>query len=47
MPLKKKYKLQGKIIFWTLAVIVLALMIYVPKKPAAKDNARFIEYELH
>ena len=48
MPLKKKNrnKLRGRIVFWLMAATILALMVYVPKKPdgAAKP---FIEYELH
>ena len=48
MPLKKKHrnKIRGKIVFWLVLAAILALMVYVPKKPGG-DSKPFIEYELH
>jgi hypothetical protein len=46
MPLKKKNRLRNRIIFWTIIVITLGLMIYVPK-PSNIDSGRMVEYELH
>jgi hypothetical protein len=45
MPIKKKRKYRKKIIFWALAAIIAALMIYVPKIPNGAGQLR--EYELH
>lgn len=47
MPLKKNNKIRSRIVFWTTVAIILALMIYVPKKPAKPDGIGFIEYELY
>ena len=47
MPLKKRHKIQNRIVFWLTAAIILALMIYVPRRPPAKNGAQFIEYELY
>ena len=47
MPLKKRNKLRSQIIFWTTAAAIAALMVYVPKKPVAKDGGGFIRYELY
>jgi len=47
MPLKKKNKLRNRIIFWTLALILLGLMIYVPKRHAPIGGDEVFEYELY
>lgn len=47
MPLKKKNKIRNRIVFWLTVLIILALMIYVPKKPVGSGGGQFIEYELY
>ncbi|MDR3208642.1 MAG: hypothetical protein LBT45_02215 [Rickettsiales bacterium] len=46
MPLKKRNKLKGRIIFWLLVAAAVFLMIYVPKRPNI-ENAPVLEYELY
>jgi len=48
MPLYKKHrnKIRSRIVFWLTVAAILALMVYIPKKPDA-GAAPFIEYELH
>ncbi|MDR1071632.1 MAG: hypothetical protein LBL21_03250 [Rickettsiales bacterium] len=46
MPLKKKNKWRGRIIFWLAVAATVFLMVYVPNRPNA-GGAEVLEYELY
>jgi hypothetical protein len=46
MPLKKKNKLRGRIIFWLFVAAAVFLMVYVPSRPN-DESAEVLEYELY
>jgi hypothetical protein len=46
MPLKKKNRIRGRVIFWLAVAAAAFLMIYVPKRPNI-ESAPVLEYELY
>jgi len=46
MPIRKKNRLRNRIIFWTLVLVLVGLMIYVPSRQNMPD-APVLEYELY
>jgi hypothetical protein len=46
MPLRKKNRIRGRVIFWLAVAAAVFLMIYVPNRPDA-GGAEVLEYELY